>query len=149
MTIIPDPAVQDLLSMLGEPVGSGVDRAVFHWPFEINGYPAVVKVTTGAYDFQNVAEWHLWQAASDHLRPHLAPVLAVSPRGTLLWMVRCEPCPSHLIPSKMPAVLRDLHRNNIGLFQGRPVALDYGRHVAAQMASNAKAMRNLDKATSS
>lgn len=135
-----------LLRLLGPRLGSGVDREVFPWYGPDTDQKLVVKLAYGEYDFQNVAEWQLWQEATPNLRQWLAPVRGISPGGRALWMVYCEPCPSHLLPLKMPAVLRDLHRDNIGLYEGRPVALDYGRHVAAALAANMKAMRRLDRA---
>lgn len=149
MVSLPDASVQDLLAKLcGEPLGSGIDRAVYEWPWEINGWRAVVKITTGEYDFQNVAEWHLWQSSTANLQRYLAPVLGISPGGRCLWMAYCEPCPADLRPEKLPKVLRDLHGGNIGWLNGNPVVMDYGRHVAAALASNMKlAMRRLDKGT--
>lgn len=141
--------IADFLAMyLGEKLGSGIAREVYDYkPGSIQGHDCVVKVEVDQKcDFQNVAEYTLWEQASPHLRKFLAPVFNISPGGRILIMAKCEPCPKHLIPAKFPSVLRDLHEENIGLFDGKPVAMDYGRHIAATMASNSKAMRALDKA---
>ena len=123
--------------LLGERLGFGVDREVYVYRPDPR---LVIKLQVGEYDFQNVAEWNLWVNASAALRKHLAPVHDISPTGAVLLQARCEPCPEHLIPAKMPKVLADLHKDNLGLYEGRPVAVDYGRHLAYAMSANAKAM---------
>jgi len=131
----------DLLTLLlGERLGEGVSRAVYRhacWPDQY-----VVKVSKlqqdWGHDFQNIAEWELWHAAGESLRLWLAPCVHLSRLGTAMVQVYCEPCPTHLIPKKAPAILEDMHGGNWGVLNGRPVALDYGRHAALQMACSAK-----------
>ncbi|MCW2317112.1 hypothetical protein M2322_002666 [Rhodoblastus acidophilus] len=94
-------------------------------------------------DFQNIAEWSLWSSATKGLRKWLAPCHFISSNGMVLLQERCEPCPEHLIPLRVPKVLDDLHVGNWGIFEGRPVARDYGRNLAYQMTANAKAMVTL------
>lgn len=125
---------------VGEFIGGGVDRKVFVWKPDPK---FVIKITFGEYDFQNIAEWVLWNEAKPGLRKYLAPLHSINRSGSILIAGRCERCPAHLIPAKMPAVLADLHQDNIGLYEGRPVAMDYGRNVAVAMSANAKVMQPL------
>lgn len=137
-----DPETRrDLLTLvLGEHLGSGVDRHTY--VLAIND-AFVVKVQHGEGDFQNIAEWELWRTASDGLKKYLAPCLQISRGGRALVQRRCEPCPTHMLPTSLPKVLGDLHADNIGLLEGRPVVMDYGRHLALAMTANAKAMKKV------
>lgn len=131
---------------LGEFLGGGIARRVYAYRPEPMHF--VVKVQTdGAgedHDYQNIAEWTLWcESRGKPLEEYLAPCLALSPCGGSLLQVRCEPCPRHLLPAKVPKVLGDLHTANFGIFEGRPVVMDYGRNYAIRMAANAKAMRKV------
>lgn len=135
-------ALDDLADLvLGAKLGEGVDRETYEYGLAPDDY--VVKVQRGEYDWQNIAEWQLWVNAPPKLRKHLAPIMAISRGGRVLVMARCEPCPTHLLPKRMPSVLSDLHADNIGLYQGKPVAMDYGRHLAAMMAANASVMKEV------
>lgn len=101
----------------------------------------MVKVTVGEWDFQSIAEHFLWNSADAGLSKWLAPVHSISRNGLVLFMYRCEPCPKHLLPDKVPACLEeDFHRGNVGLLDGHPVCIDYGRNTAIRMAANAKRM---------
>lgn len=132
--------------ILGEHLGGGVAREVYAfrpWPDQY-----VVKVQTDSafedHDYQNIAEWTLWENASEDLAEYLAPLISISPCGGALLQVRCEPCPRHLIPKKLPKVLGDLHEGNFGVFKGRVVVMDYGRNYALRMTANAKLMRRVN-----
>lgn len=126
---------------LGPYIGGGVARKVFAYgPDPLNW---VVKIEDEERDFQNVAEWGLWNTARTPLRHWLAPCFYISPCGLALLQARCEPCPVHLIPTKVPKVLGDLHEGNWGLFNKKPVVLDYGRHLALTLTANAKSMKAL------
>lgn len=136
---------------LGKLLGQGVSRKVYEfrpWPGDY-----VVKVQTGeSYedgDYQNIAEWALWQGADLKLRQWLAPCVLLGPGGGALLQVRCEPCPEHLIPKKIPKVLGDAHKANFGIHKERVVVTDYGRNFVHRLAANARVMRkvNLDEYT--
>lgn len=143
MTPALKPTAQaDIVDMvIGEYIGSGVDRHVFHHRANSD---YVVKVSHGEYDFQNIAEWLMWNEAPDHLSEWLAPCVSISRGGLVLIQMKCEPCPKHLLPAKLPRVLGDIHMKNVGIFEGRPVVMDYGRPYALAMAANAKAMRTIN-----
>lgn len=139
--------------VLGEYLGEGVSRQVFAYRPDPDTY--VVKVQKEAaeedLDFQNIAEWTLWCEASGPLKELLAPCYSLSPCGGALIQWRAEtPCPTHLIPKRLPKVLGDLHRANFGVLEGRVVVTDYGRSLAYRMAANTRVMRkvNLDARTS-
>ena len=137
---------------LGKLLGQGVSRRVYEYRPSPELWVVKVQMREAEeeHDYQNIAEWTLWENASGSLRPWLAPCIALSPNGGALLQVRCEPCPTHLIPKKVPKVLGDLHQLNFGVYDKRVVVQDYGRHFAYRFAANAKAMRKvvLDEYTS-
>lgn len=126
---------------LGEHLGSGVSRHVYTYRPQPKKF--VVKVEYADCDFQNVAEWELWCNAKASLKKWLAPCWDISPCGKALLQERAEPCPTHLLPKRVPAVLGDLHKANFGIIEGRVVLMDYGRHLALHLAANVKAMKEL------
>ena len=132
--------------VLGQYLGGGVAREVY--AYRPNPSMYVIKVATdqslALHDYQNIAEWMLWENAPDALAEWLAPCITISPCGGALLQARCEPCPRHLIPKRLPKVLGDLHQANFGLYQSRPVVMDYGRNYAHRMSANAKVMRKVD-----
>lgn len=145
--------VEHLASLfLGELIGEGVARRVYAYRPDPANF--VVKVQTrGSYeehDYQNIAEWSLWCMASPDLANWLAPCVALGADGGALLQHRCEPCPTHLIPKRVPKVLGDLHRANFGVLAGKVVVTDYGRNLSLRMSANAKVMRavKLDEFTS-
>jgi len=131
---------------LGELLGEGVSRRVFAYRPAPDDF--VVKVHTKgsleSHDYQNIAEWMMWEEANAALRQWLAPCSAISTCGMALLQRRCEPCPTHLVPKKVPKVLGDLHLANFGILDGLVVVKDYGRNYALRFAANARAMRKLD-----
>lgn len=151
MVAVPPPlsslqerALQGLF--LGPYIGGGIARRVFTYSPSPSSY--VVKIEDDeARDFQNVAEWAMWQSAKAPLKRWLAPCVWISPCGLALLQARCEPCPKHLIPARAPKVLGDLHADNWGLYESKPVVLDYGRHLALTLTANAKTMKNICAAT--
>jgi hypothetical protein len=131
--VLPDPMKTrqaDVLALfLGEYLGSGVAREVYAYRPAPEEW--VVKIETGEGDFQNMAEWDMFRMADWKLKKHLAPCGAISPGGVALMQRRCYPCPDHMLPVRLPAILTDVHRGNFGLFEGVPVLVDYGRHLHA------------------
>lgn len=130
---------------LGKLLGQGVARRVYE--YRPRPYDYVVKVQAisedNAHDYQNIAEWSLWCAATDRLRQWLAPCYCLSPDGMALLQARCEPCPEHLIPKRAPKIFGDLHQRNFGVFEKRVVVTDYGRNIALDLMANAKTMRKV------
>ncbi len=110
-------------AIMGDMLGEGAFRRVYAHAMDPE---LVVKVEAGARCFQNIIEWSVWQEATDNLRRWLAPCVAISPQGSVLFQRRCEPLRVSELPGRVPSILTDLKISNWGLFQGRPVCLDYG-----------------------
>lgn len=134
--------------ILGEKLGSGIDREVYVF---LPDPDQVIKVETGNGNFQNVMELFAWSAAVENmpasrdLKNHLARVYHVSPYGCWLRMERTWPPPkNYKWPAKMPAGLTDFKRSNYGLTKrGILVCHDYGTNI---LMSNgiSRAMRKAD-----
>lgn len=111
----------------GELIGEGVARKVYAFALD----PLyVVKIETANRDWQNIHEWDLWNAAGRKTAKWLAPCHSISDGGTVLLQRRAEPIPADRLPKLVPSFLADLAQRNWGLVDGRPVAIDYGRHHA-------------------
>ena len=104
-------------------IGSGAFREVWEWDPNPEW---VVKFETSGEEFQNIIEFKVWEAAPRWLAHWLAPCIRISPFGTVLWQVYCDPIPKHRLPKKIPVVLNDWHDLNWGLYKNRPVLFDYG-----------------------
>jgi hypothetical protein len=61
----------------------------------------------------------------------LAPCTLISDNGIILLQKRTKPVPdSFKLPRRIPSILDDLKRDNWGLYKGKIVCTDYGRHNA-------------------
>ena len=49
--------------------------------------------------------------------------------GSILVEKRCKKLLLTKYPARVPAIFTNLKRENCGLYQGRPVALDYGSNM--------------------
>lgn len=114
------------LAFVGDKLGDGIAREVFI----VKQDPSLVaKIELGNKEFQNYAEYQIWQAAPAWARKWLAPVRYISPYGHVLIQERCYPLlDNSKLPKRVPDFLADLHPNNWGLLKGKPVVLDYGSH---------------------
>lgn len=129
---------KDLLRLLvGREIGVGAFRNVY----TLQGRPDVVlKIEMGSYDFCNIREFDLWEAAIDAGQSHwLAPVLGLSPSGTCLLMARTQPV--NKLPQFIPEWLTDTKPENWGLYEGRVVCHDYGSHLALERGITKKVKR--------
>jgi hypothetical protein len=80
----------------------------------------------------NLAEARDYAAAPAHVKPWLCPVVACSPEGT--WLIARRASDVGMVSdadrkrlrSALAGVVDDLHGANIGLLDGKPVAIDYG-----------------------
>lgn len=137
--------------VLGKVLGTGVARRVYQWLPDPNLVAKVqMRESYEERDYQNIAEWQLWTSASEELKKWLAPCTWISPCGALLLQRWCATDLAHVkIPTKVPAILADCHEENFGRYWDeeakvtRVVLIDYGRHWAIEMASNARAMKRL------
>jgi hypothetical protein len=107
----------------GTLIGTGSCRKVYHYKQNMNW---VVKVESGAKDFANCIEWDTWLHANPALRTWLAPCIDISPSGAVLIQAKVEPLRASELPKRIPALFTDLKISNWGLYEGRPVCLDYG-----------------------
>jgi len=111
--------------MVGEFLGQGIGREVYA---NLLDPSTVIKFETGARSFQNVLEWETWgilQETAD-MACWLAPCVHISECGIVLIQKRCTPLRPGEGPKKVPAWITDIKSNNWGLYEGRPVAVDYG-----------------------
>lgn len=128
---------QDLLGMVvGRYDGYGTYRAIFDHATDAS---LIVKVENQSQSFSNVNEWNVWQAVKEtKLARWFAPCVDISPRGIVLIARRCKPIPREMLPDKVPAFFTDLKVENWGLYEGRPVCLDYGCHLMLERGMTTK-----------
>lgn len=136
-------------TMCGEYLGGGVDRMVFE---SATDPTCVVKIAARPHGFQNVHEWDLWKQHNAHggtsVCNWLAPCVRISENGLILVQKRTKPVPwKWKLPRRVPNVLTsDLKRDNWGIYRGRLVCHDYGRHDAIFYASKVHLGANFDDA---
>ena len=111
-------------SVCGDMVGQGQGREVYACAINPD---IVIKFETRARSFQNVLEHEVWeQVCHTSLAKWFAPVVDISPCGTVLLMRRTMvPRPGEL-PDKVPALFTDMKTENWGMLDGNPVCHDYG-----------------------
>lgn len=111
--------------MAGDRIGQGIAREVYVFKPDPT---LVIKFELGRLDFQNVTEWHVWEAAQDHgeAAEWLAPCIDISDSGKILLQKRVTPWLG-APPRRHPKWMDDMHLDNWGTYEGRPVAMDYGR----------------------
>lgn len=113
--------------VLGDYRGTGTYRCIFD---HASDPELIVKVENGHQCFCNVREWDVWERVKETaLAKWFAPVVAISSSGVVLVMKRCAEVPVQLLPEHVPAFFTDLKAENWGLYEGRPVCLDYGNHL--------------------
>lgn len=127
----------DVLGMVvGRYDGYGTYRAIFD---HANDASLIVKVENQSQCFSNVAEWQVWESVRDtKLARWFAPCVEISPRGIVLIAKRCKPITREQLPDKVPAFFTDLKVENWGLYEGRPVCLDYGCHLMLEHGMTSK-----------
>lgn len=121
-------AARDVARMvLGTRLGCGSTRVIYQHATDAE---LIVKIEDGARSFCNIAEWTVWEAVKDTAFARwFAPVVSISPAGIVLVMKRCDELRLSELPEHIPAFLTDIKAENWGLFEGRPVCLDYGYHL--------------------
>lgn len=112
--------------ILGEKIGSGMDREVFEF---IPNKDYVIKVETNG--FQNVREWELWNEIKDtKMAKWFAPCIDISSCGIYLLQKRTEKIPQSEYPKKTPHFFTDQKYDNFGVIiekgKKRFVCHDYG-----------------------
>lgn len=126
--LFPTMLSRDLAGLtLSHRLGTGYSRDVFQYELDPT---LVVKIETDAGSFHNVREADVWEAVKEtEFAEWFAPVVAISPNGLILLQKKCEPARGRPLPTKVPAFFTDIHSNNWGFYEGRPVCFDYGHHL--------------------
>jgi len=144
-----DSVSRDAFDMLcGKPLGFGIGRIVFEHATDKS---LVLKFECDAGSFQNIHEWDLWKQhshAGTSTVDWLAPCVSISPNGIVLVQKRTKKVPwTFKLPKMVPNILdSDLKRDNWGLYKGKLVCHDYGRHNAIHAASKARGTGNMVRA---
>ncbi|MFA9261767.1 MAG: hypothetical protein ACEQSB_00205 [Undibacterium sp.] len=114
--------------MIGRFVGEGQHRYVYEMPSDDKNFVyKIVKNNKAAEGFHNVTEYNVWhELQSTEMGKWLAPCHFISHHGSILVQSRTQVISEHLIPKLVPKFLTDCHKNNWGLYKGRPVLHDYG-----------------------
>ncbi len=109
---------------VGPLIGSGTFRVVYGGKHDET---AVIKFELDGWCFQNVMEHEVWQEVrgTEHAK-WFAPVLDISPCGSILIQRRTRPLRPEELPDKMPNYFTDLKMKNFGLLGKRIVCHDYG-----------------------
>lgn len=106
-------------------LGAGVARRGFA------AGDVILKRAHSGQEAHNLAEYRGFMSAPAHIRRWLCPVIACAPDGSWLLMRkaervgRCESRDVERVQVALDKWVRDLHRGNIGLVDGQPVATDY------------------------
>lgn len=110
---------------LGKPIGSGAYRRVYEHCLDDS---LVIKVEEEPGDFANVIEHMLWKEIEHFkvLARWFAPVIAISPSGSVLLQKRTLPIQKKHLPKRIPNFLFDVKHDNWGMIDGHPVCHDYG-----------------------
>jgi hypothetical protein len=128
--------------MLGQELGAGISRTVYECSLDPK---FVVKVEPGGGQFQNVAEWEIWNALSGtEAAKWLAPCRTISSCGSVLIQARTQPLRRHELPKHMPLWLTDFKQQNYGRLNGRLVCHDYA--ASARIMINNAAWKRTQRA---
>lgn len=110
--------------IMGQHLGSGAARTVVR--NDLNSHQVLKFETEGTF-FQNVMEWKVWQSVQGtKWEPWFAPCVAISPNGIVLVQQYARPARREELPEKVPSFFTDMKVSNWGIYEGRPVAVDYG-----------------------
>lgn len=135
--------------VVGDMLGEGVDRTVFEY---MPDKTCVIKFSVRRGGFQNINEWDLWTqhkaGKGTSTCKWLAPCVSISHSGNVLIQKRTKPVPfTWKLPNTVPNILTaDMKRENWGIYKGRLVCHDYGRHNAVFYASKVRVNSNFDEA---
>lgn len=110
--------------VVGDWLGRGQNREVYQ--LNLND-DYVIKHEARGRDFQNQAEWRVWEAVKHtDLEKWFAPCHSISLNGHWLVQRKVEFPDRSKYPAKLPDFFGDTKYNNFGLYEGRWVACDYG-----------------------
>lgn len=112
-------------TICGERLGGGMSRDVYSCTLDPT---VVIKFEDGQRRFQNIMEYEAWQEVEQtEFAKWFAPVVSISPCGTVLIQKRTKPLKASRYPDEMPAFLGDFKHTNYGMYKGHLCAHDYGR----------------------
>lgn len=117
--------------LCGDLIGEGSTRKVFTCKIRDD---LVVKVEDGDWrQFANIIEMKFWCDHMHHKQTAvwLAPCEYMSPDGRVMLQKRATPLRDNELPSKLPAFLTDLKRENFGMLDGKIVCIDYALTIPA------------------
>lgn len=117
---------------VGPKLGEGANRKVYECLIDPT---VVIKIETWERSFSNIAEWETWQEVQwdDWHKKWFVPCVDISPCGKILIQKRATIYGNELgLPKKVPAHFTDLHTSNWGVYQGKPVCVDYGATFITQ-----------------
>lgn len=113
-------------AMAGDQIGEGECRLVHVARLDPT---KVIKFEIRGKRFQNAVEWNIWDTFGHNpiIARWLAKPTFIAACGTVLVMERTHPIPPNFkLPTKIPAFLADIKRDNFGILDGRLVCHDYG-----------------------
>lgn len=129
--------------IIGKRLGAGAYREVF---VNKQNKKEVIKIEQGSRCFSNIHENNLWWLAShdDELSKWMAPVVDISPTGSILIMKRTKPVSMQDMPKRVPNIFADFKIENWGWYKGRVVCHDYGNHMAIEKGINNWKMKKVE-----
>lgn len=115
-------------ALCGKKLGRGAFREVYRCRFD----PKIVfKFELEDSTFSNVKEWEMWKTVKyTRFAKWFAPCIEISCHGGVLIQSYAKNIAKADLPTKVPPFFTDLKVENWGLYQGHPVARDYGNHLA-------------------
>jgi hypothetical protein len=126
---------------LGELIGAGMYREVYALRTDET---KVIKIESFANNrFCNQLEWEIWNAAPLHVQRWFAPLVAISPCGTVMIQERVKPL--NKTPMRVPSFLTDLKPSNWGLYKGRPVCVDFANNLFFDQEFRRMRLKKLNK----
>jgi hypothetical protein len=107
----------------GDLLGEGYSRLVYSCKLDPS---VVIKVEKLYTEFCNVTEWQFWSrwGQTKGVGQWLAPCTAISSCGRFLVQKRAEKLTT--VPTKLPTFITDICKENLGVYDGRIVWVDYG-----------------------
>lgn len=109
---------------IGGNVGTGNSRSVYDFTMDPK---YVVKIDRNG-NFDNVAEWDIWNNIPEDLKKWFAPCLRISQCGRLLIQEKTTPVQLEDMPKEIPAFFQDFKLQNWGKIGENIVCHDYANH---------------------
>ena len=135
--------------VVGEKIGSGFSRDVYHWTPNSNHVLKVAKSYRGIE--ANIIEFSTWESLEINsefariAKQWFAPCMEISGCGRYLIMAKTSPVRPSEAPTVIPSFVTDLKLENIGWLNGRIVFHDYGMNLFTEEAIARKKARIVTK----